>query len=294
LKKSNKSSNAFLSAMGMALSATLSVGFVNITPKVIYGEDNRHDVYQDPSAAVREAADSTVAFISNSQIKINGAMALITAGTLQKEMNVCPSEPYSQQPAAANCSGSLVGDDLIATAGHCVNANDCGRYSVVFGYRMQDQYTAITSIPTEDIYTCKAIVAREYTGNQDYALVRLDRPVKNHRVLTLSSTPVAPGDEIYVIGHPSGLPTKVTDKAHVRGLFSGYFRANLDTYGGNSGSAVFNSTTNQVIGILVRGETDFKTVGSCRVSNVCEEDSCRGEDVTNISYISQALSRAAL
>ncbi|WP_420540401.1 S46 family peptidase (plasmid) [Paenibacillus polymyxa] len=38
-----------------------------------------------------------------------------------------------------------------------------------------------------------------------------------------------------------------------------FFVANLDTYGGNSGSPVFNSDTHEVEGILVRGEDCTRT-----------------------------------
>jgi V8-like Glu-specific endopeptidase len=48
---------------------------------------------------------------------------------------------------------------------------------------------------------------------------------------------------------------------HVAG--NSWLRTNCDSYGGNSGSAVIDATTKEVIGILVRGATDFKikTVG---------------------------------
>ncbi len=63
--------------------------------------------------------------------------------------------------------------------------------------------------------------------------------------------------KLYVIGHPSGLPTKVADGAQVCTQKGTHFSANLDTYGGNSGSAVFNAKTNEVVGILVRGANDY-------------------------------------
>ena len=51
---------------------------------------------------------------------------------------------------------------------------------------------------------------------------------------------------------------KVAGGAKVRSNNNGvYFVANLDTYGGNSGSAVFNLQTREVEGILVRGENDY-------------------------------------
>lgn len=286
--------NSFIAAISVAAAATLSVGFVNVTPRVIYGEDNRVDVYQVDRADIREIADSTVALIPSKSIKTgeNGFLKIV-ADKLGQERNYCADEPFINQPAAANCSGSLVGEDLIATAGHCISTTDCAKYSFVFGYKMADSNTAPETVLASDVYKCREIVAREFTNDQDYALVRLDRAVRDHRILTLQRTPAQPNDPIYVVGHPSGLPTKVAGGAQVRNQLGAYFQANLDTYGGNSGSAVFNARTNEVVGILVRGEQDFTydRARQCTLSKRCTDTECRGEDVTNISYIVGALKR---
>ncbi|WP_413570662.1 trypsin-like serine peptidase [Bdellovibrio sp. HCB117] len=286
--------NSFVATMTVALAATFSVGFVNITPKVIYGDDNRVDVYQVTRADIREIADSTVALIPTRDIQNQGnGLVKILASSYGSSMNLCSDEPFFDQPSAANCSGSLVGEDLIATAGHCISSSDCSRYAFVFGYKMTDAKTAPETLPEGEVYGCKEIVAREYTSAQDYALVRLDRPVRGHRVLSLAQSAAQPGDAIYVVGHPSGLPTKVADGAQVRAQQGAYFTSNLDTYGGNSGSAVFNARTHEVVGILVRGAQDFTydRAKQCTVSNRCAETGCRGEDVTNISYIVNALKK---
>src|SRR5262249_51918318 len=68
-----------------------------------------------------------------------------------------------------------------------------------------------------------------------------------------------------------------------------FFVANLDTYGGNSGSPVFNSDTHVVEGILVRGENDFVLQGTCMVSLVCPTTGCRGEDCTRTAVFAQFL-----
>jgi V8-like Glu-specific endopeptidase len=82
------------------------------------------------------------------------------------------------------------------------------------------------------------------------------------------------------------LPTKIDDGAQVRSNApSGYFVATTDSYGGNSGSSVFNYDTGEVEGVLVRGEDDYVYRNGCMVSNVCEESGCRGEDVTKISSV---------
>lgn len=286
--------SSFVSAFSVAVAATVSVGFVNVTPRVIYGDDNRLDVYQVPRADVRVIADSTVAVIPKTAIKIQ-SNRFVQLKTTQygDSLNLCSNEPYYEQPTVANCSGVLVGADLIATAGHCINTSTCSKYSFVFGFHMINENVAQELIPTSDIYNCKEVVAREYSTGVDYALVRLDREVTGHRVLSLQQAPVQAGDEIYVVGHPSGLPTKIADGAQVRAQFNGYFSTNLDTYGGNSGSAVFNAQTNEIVGILVRGANDFvyDRQKQCTKSNICTEDGCRGEDVTNISYISEALNK---
>jgi hypothetical protein len=268
------------------------IAIAKIQNRVIYGDDGRVQFFQVERADVREVADSTAAMIRNSNLetKPNGTTA-VNAGSFRQLFGVCSAEPFSTEPAGAMCSAFLVGDDMIATAGHCVDESRCPQSSFVFTYRMSSQGLAPTEVDSSEVYHCKEVLAREQTSNQDYALVRLDRPVRGHRILTLAQQAPQVGDHLFVVGHPSGIPTKVAGGASVRGVFNGYFKANLDTYGGNSGSAVFNESTLEVVGILVRGESDFvyDSQKQCSMSNHCLNSSCRGEDATNISYISEAL-----
>lgn len=73
----------------------------------------------------------------------------------------------------------------------------------------------------------------------------------------------------------------------MRAIKGEFFVANLDSFGGNSGSAVFNVTTEEVEGILVRGEADYKKKpgSSCGTPFKCKDDACRGEDVTYIGNV---------
>jgi hypothetical protein len=135
----------------------------------------------------------------------------------------------------------------------------------------------------------------EATG-VDFALVRLDRTIPNHLPLVLDlDGGVKKGTVVYVLGYPLGLPLKLADGALVSSVLdAGYFVANLDTFGGNSGSPVFNASTNQVEGILVRGGADFRAVGSCNRAFVCPEMpdstvSCGGEASTSINQLNDSL-----
>jgi hypothetical protein len=153
----------------------------------------------------------------------------------------------------------------------------------VFGFRMADEDNAQTTVDNGEIYSGASVIGRQQASNgADWALVRLDRSVSGHPSVSVRRTGrIANTQAVHVIGHPSGLPTKFADGAKVRdNTPAPFFVANLDTYGGNSGSPVFNRTTHEVEGILVRGETDFVANGDCMISLVCPTTGCRGEDVT--------------
>lgn len=263
----------------------------DLKPQIIYGEDGRADVYQVQDAALKMLADSTVAQFRTSVLTQNGSTVRVAGEVYGSQYGLCKDEPFFHQPVAAICSGFLVGPDLIATAGHCIDAMSCASTAYGFGFKMQDSTNINMDMPASEIYRCKEVVARELTRQQDYALVRLDRPVVGHKILRLAQQDAQAGDPQFVIGHPAGLPTKVTTGAIVRSTNSAFYVTNLDTYGGNSGSAVFNARTGEVAGILVRGDRDFAhdPANQCVRSNVCAEDGCRGEDVTQISYINRAL-----
>ena len=261
----------------------------DLDSKVVYGTDDRRDLYEVTDRKVLALADSTVALFSASDVSALNGSARLNTRSYGDSYNLCPEEPYRNQVNGAFCSGSLVGPDLIMTAGHCVTSEDaCKGVKFVFGFAMKSANHDPSVVPAGEVYGCKQLLGREQVNDgADWALIKLDRPVANHAPLRYNRTgAVREGDPILVIGHPAGLPTKVAGGAKVRDAKpNGYYRANLDTYGGNSGSAVFSAETGEINGILVRGETDYVYKGSCRVSNTCADDACRGEDVTKLSSV---------
>ena len=284
----------------MKISSFLVLGFFILTAqvfantdstKVIYGEDNRRDVYDSTNASFIELAKSTAAMISQNNLKsILNDEVEISGSTLQAR-GICAQERFSTQISAANCSGFLVASNRLVTAGHCIKSeDDCRNYKWVFDFKVDHADQGKVNVPSTSVYGCKKIISRKLDSmtKDDYAYIELDRKVTDRQPLKVrKSGKVSKDTAIVVIGHPTGLPTKISDGANVRNLQSKFFQANLDTYGGNSGSAVFNVETEEVEGILVRGETDYvyNSALGCQVSNVCANDSCRGEDVTFITNI---------
>jgi hypothetical protein len=225
--------------------------------------------------------------VTTDRIVDNGnGTSRLRSPNLKAAYDLCPGQRYLTQPTAAACSGVLATPNRVVTAGHCVNQADLARTRFVFGYRMVDGAQARTTIPNRDIYRGAQLVARRLSTTQDFAVVRLDRNVAGRVPAPIQATSGIPlNTPLYVLGHPSGLPTKVAGGAKVLGNASPFYvSANLDTFGGNSGSPVFNASTNRVVGILVRGAPDYKQQGGCNVVNI-RPNTVGEEEATRISLV---------
>lgn len=259
--------------------------------RVIYGKDDRLDIEAVSDARHLQLARSTAAMVASSDLQsIGDGESRLRGVEFGLAYNLCRDERFYSQVSAASCTGFLVAPDVIATAGHCVTSPaKCKQTAWVFSFEQDTYDRDATVVRNEDVYVCSNLIRSHLVNptGSDWALVRLDRPVTGREPLRLrQSGQVSRGEDVFVIGHPAGLPKKFAGGAQVRNTnFSAYFVAELDTYGGNSGSPVFNATTHEVEGILVRGEVDFESNGICRRSKYCATGSCRGEDVTRISEV---------
>ena len=298
------------------LNTTLTAAVVLLLPalsfaggKSIYGEDNRVD-YFAASSDMQTLSNSVVSLWKSASVTSEGGAMKLTTMNFGDRLNLCPDEKFREQPIGAFCSGSLVGPDLVMTAGHCIKTEaQCKDTKFVFGYKVgRAGGEAATSIPAGDVYGCGKIVKRFLGGEPgstnpagqslgpDFALVQLDRRVTGHTPLPIDrSDSLRKGDSIFVIGHPVGLPLKVAGGATVRDYSKvGYFVADLDTFGGNSGSPVFNARSKKIVGILVRGDTDFvDSPAGCTTMATYEQTGGRGEDVTKVSALSSSIPRLA-
>lgn len=263
---------------------------IKVVPKVIYGIDDRMDVYESSDSLMKELTRSTAAQIINRNLILEGDTYTINTRTLEED-GICSSERFSKQLAAANCSGFLISPDTLVTAGHCINTvNDCQQHAWVFDYANTSEEKSTFSFKQDQVYHCTKIIAREknLADMNDYAVLKLDRPVAGRTPLKFRTDGKPADDAVFtVIGHPTGLPAKITSGADMRNNTNPiFFTTNADTYGGNSGSAVIDSRTGVVEGILVRGDQDYvQSVDSCLISVHREQNGGRGEDVTRITNI---------
>lgn len=286
--------------------------------EIIYGDDNRSDIMTLANPAINEISKSIagrvfrrgIKDIGNNQIDF-GTVDLLSSPFMG---NICTDERFANQPSLSDCTGFLVADDLLVTAGHCVAEEGqtienkktplCEAYSWVFDYKkIKKGDFNLEQMNKDNVYNCGKVVFATLTKEFDYAIIKLDRKVVGRNPLKLNlENRVNLKQKLFVIGHPSGLPMKYADGAKVFGNFDNYFSTNLDTFGGNSGSPVFDLKSNEVVGILVRGDADYinsKLDGnSCMRVNTCDanRENCQkddpridGEHVSYIDLISKFL-----
>src|SRR5262249_45347261 len=83
--------------------------------RVIYGTDDRLEVYEEPDAVLRDlAVRSVVALVFQNRVTIDAGGA-VTRSTvpLAQALRVCDDERFSSEPTLAHCSGVLVDHDLV-------------------------------------------------------------------------------------------------------------------------------------------------------------------------------------
>lgn len=267
---------------------------------IVYGVDNRMEVYEANEVA-QKIAKSTAGMIMTSSMIDLGVNIMLPPSPISQTHGLCKDERFSDQPTSLSCSGFLVGEDLLVTAGHCIrDESRCQNVSWVFDFKIDSKTNrADIIISKENVYKCKEIIESKlvFLENdiKDYALIRLDRSVPNRKPLKFRKTGKIENNALVtVIGHPSGLPMKVTTDGQVyNNLAEGFFVTNLDTFGGNSGSPVFNSETGLVEGILVRGQKDYVKEKECKRVNVEPEDSVEkffaGEAVSRITDLNSLM-----
>lgn len=238
------------------------------------------------SAANEKIRRATVALVENEKLY---SQDLFNLGEVYR---FCTYKEFLTEKLWSNCSGTLIGKDLILTAGHCISKlEDCQTKSYVFDYADNDTILEIQNNPSR-IYRCKKIVAWSQPIPQlqlvDYAIVQLDREVLDRDPIQVSKKDLSTENDILSYGHPLGLPQKL-----LRGFISKenaeknkniklpYYQANLSSHPGLSGGGVYDFEAN-LVGILVRGEGNIEYDDRCRRVRSCQKGDCPWAEIQKL------------
>lgn len=281
-----------------------SSAFAALEDKAIYGDDNRLEAYEATNPAISSVTKSVAAQVYNSNLEEDFDLkkflysypdyGQIRPGGTGRQL--CKNERFINQPAGINCTGFLIAENKMLTAGHCVTFSaDCEDFYWVFDFKYastkQKRANNAFKFSSEQLVRCTKVIKRAYNGEEgkDYAIVELDRKITDRPILKLrKSGKVSKSDTFAVVGFPGGVPMKVTVGAKFReNTDKDVFKIDSDTFHGNSGSPVINEKTGEVEGVLVRGDTDYEEnkKDDCRAIKRFKEGAGRGEDIVRILSI---------
>lgn len=263
--------------------------------KAIYGDDNRKDLHEVSDLDLVEAAKSTVALVSKTKLefdKENNVYKVKKPTLLKSRINLCSSEIFSDQQSLAECSGFIIGENKVGTAQHCIQSQrDCDSYYFVIGFSIQDQNEKSSQeFPADSVFSCQSI--HKSGEDIDFSILITDKimnitPLKISDNTKLKTKKEDSPTNLVLIGHPSGLPLKISDEAQVSKIYQETFKANVDAFGGNSGSAILNEETLEIEGILVEGRKDYSydIKKECYTRTFYEQDAENTETAVKASLL---------
>jgi hypothetical protein len=252
------------------------------------GRDDRTDVEDVHDRAVQENAKAVCAIVETNKIWFDVATRqwIVEHYETQGEKHSICEGNFIDQPTFAYCTGFLVGDSLIATAGHALTnlRFDVSNFVAVFGYAT-DSGRIVVAFDTTDVFLPVKIEESHFMGHRDWGLVRLDRSPGRAPVTIERANSVRLGDTVYMLGYGEGLPLKYTGGASVSDTSHKLsFQASLDAFGGDSGAPVFAKESNRVVGMAIRseqcyvdtltGERCIDTHDCCRAFRFGDEPEC--------------------
>jgi Trypsin-like peptidase domain len=295
----------FTAPLWLALSCSASVADesgLRVEP-IVYGEDDRADLYEVEPRLEQLARSSAVALLSPSQLhRTETGSYVIHAPPYAELQELCPGERFAEQPAAASCSGVLVAPDLVVTAGHCFGVTasggvDCTNDRYVLGFWLSAPNPEQIVIPSDAVFDCQRVLGRVVAPvasacRFDIAVIQLDRPVADATTQSLRATAPQQAERLTVIGYPAGLPVKIDTGAQVmdaRAEAGDFFTLSSDTFAISSGSGVFDAE-GTLIGLFARGRTDYDQDGTCqRVHRESEGAAPAFEEATKIAAVQELL-----
>lgn len=196
--------------------------------------------------------------------------------------SLCPNSKISDQPAPGFCSGFLLSQNTLATAGHCIPTDlDCQYTAVVF---TGSNFGKTSKLLDNQVYKCDKILHKQVdpVSGIDLAIIQLERPVVNRNPLKFNISEISkPTDELLIVGHPLGIPLKILTGGSFLGHYPpSYFRLQIPAARGLAGAPVINRVNQKVEGMLVRGQTglEYDSELKCNFLKSCSHGKCQKEE----------------
>ncbi len=244
----------------------------------IYGEDNRMDLHQVKNPLLKKAAQAVAYQVDKNELRgwtFNRYWKFRQRPLLER--NVCETERFAEQSSIrAGCSGVLVGEDLLLTAGNCITEHYCWNdlYYWAFNYSFDSKSSTLDKLHRTNFYKCDKVVKRYFSPDQgiSFALLKLKKKVKGIEPVKMSSRDIDPSMKLVAMGHPKGIPLKIAGDVRVLDQDENLFITNSDIGGSNKGVPLFDESTGELMAISIYGTANFYDFGKGCKENPTFED----------------------
>ena len=251
----------------------------------IYGVDSRQEI-ERATDEIQTISKMSVAQFTMDSIKIQSDKITVHGPSYSKYRNLCSGgSPFEFQTAVASCSGILLSDHILLTAGHCISDGprtalqasedeetppQCSDSYFAVGFKtktnsLTKETSEIKSFSKNHMSKCKHVLKRRIiSGNSklDYAIVELETPLPFEKGILkiesdINSTQLQ--DFLLVLGYPNGIPMKLAE-GQVTSINpnENFVLATTDTFERNSGSPVFLKNSLHLVGLLIAGGVDIE------------------------------------
>lgn len=168
------------------------------------------------------------------------------------------------------CTGTLIADDLLLTAGHCLDNHDTASWQLPrekgsvpleppvlareFTVQFRYQKSAAPVVPSRQ-NSAEVVRLEEYSRqNPDYAILRLSgNPGATNGVARVSTDDARQGAPIAIFQHPRAEPMKVGAGPVARVLETKLAYDTIDTQDGSSGAGIVDAVSGKLVGVHTNG-----------------------------------------
>jgi hypothetical protein len=236
----------------------------------LYEDDSRIDLYQTKNKVILKASQAIAYQVDKHELRgwtFRRFWKIVTQPF--SELSICTDTKFvDQYYVREGCSGVLIDEDILLTAGNCITEHYCWNdlYYWVFDYELQNKDQLIEKLPKKDFYKCDEVLTRAFDPQSglSYALLKLKKKVVGRKPISLSDKLLIPSDtELMTLGHPKGLALKLATGARVYDQNETHFLINSDITGESKGSSIINSKTGELEGILIYGSKNYVRQGVC-------------------------------
>lgn len=235
---------------------------VHTLPVSYAGNDRVAPAALDNQTLASTVHNSVIAWIPNA--RISAAEDTVDGPLLGERLDLCPNDPLYSGTVAAVCTGTLIAEDIVFTAAHCVGPDTCADVSAVLWQPTEADGGNDFSPSVDGVAQCLRVIGHDQ--ELDLALVQLAGPLTDKPAQWCARS-LRPDDPLTSCGASFGGAIMCDPNAEV--IEGSTVRTDVAL--GASGGPLFDDSS-ILRGVLLSGSIDVEGVGPCNAEIDINQD----------------------